>query len=72
MRGTSNGSAQRGKQKWLSWENTFRFAGLSLLLAETVNAEFLGGTFHSEFLLAGLALCGISIAQGWDKRKQDS
>jgi hypothetical protein len=44
------------------------FFGLGMIGFETVNAELLSGTFHLEFLLAGLALCGVSIAQ-WGDRK---
>lgn len=41
--------------------------GLILIGFEAVNAEIRGGSFHLEFLLAGLALCGISIAQWGDR-----
>lgn len=42
--------------------------GLALIGAEFINAEVRGATFHLEFLIGGLALCGISIAQ-WGDRK---
>jgi hypothetical protein len=54
------------------WKNTkekiLMFAGLGIISTEMVNAEMLGGVFHIEFLIAGLALCGVSIAQ-WGDRK---
>jgi hypothetical protein len=42
--------------------------GLILILGSFVNSELFGNTFHYEFLIAGLALCGISIAQFGDRR----
>lgn len=44
------------------------FFGIALVSAEFINAEIFSGTFHLEFLIGGLALCGISIAQ-WGDRK---
>lgn len=61
-----NGSRQ---DQWrLTREKILMFCGLLLIAAEFTNAEIRGGTFHLEFLLGGLALCGISIAQ-WGDRK---
>lgn len=45
------------------------FFGLALISAEFINAEVRGATFHIEFLIGGLALCGISIAQWGDRGK---
>lgn len=42
--------------------------GILVILFELVNAEALGRPFHYEFLLAGLALCGVGIAQLGDRR----
>lgn len=42
--------------------------GVLLVLFEFVNAELLDRPFHIEFLIAALALCGVSIAQWGDKR----
>jgi hypothetical protein len=58
----------RRAQWQLTREKILMFFGLMLIGAEFTNAELLGGTFHVEFLLGGLALCGISIAQWGDKR----
>jgi hypothetical protein len=53
------------------WKNTKEKVllsfGLGLIAVETINAEVFSGTFHLEFLLAGLALCGVSIAQWGDR-----
>lgn len=49
-------------------EQILMFFGLCLIAAEFINAEVRGATFHYEFLLGGLALCGISLAQ-WGDRK---
>lgn len=43
-------------------------SGLGLIMASFVNADILGNTFHPEFVLAGLALCGIGIAQWFDRK----
>jgi hypothetical protein len=57
-----------GDNKWGLREKILMCFGLGLIALEEVNAEILSGTFHYEFLIAGLALCGISIAQWGDKR----
>lgn len=44
------------------------FFGLTLIGFEAINAEIRGGSFHYEFLICGLALCGIAIAGWGDKR----
>jgi hypothetical protein len=49
-------------------EKILMFAGLAIVGIELVHAEIFSGTFHLEFLIAGLALCGVSIAQ-WGDRK---
>lgn len=55
--------------RWrLTREKLLMFCGLALICAEFVNAEILGGSFHYEFLIGGLALCGISVAQWGDKK----
>lgn len=57
------------RQKWrLTREKILMAFGLALIGAEFINAEVRGATFHLEFLIGGLALCGISIAQ-WGDRK---
>lgn len=61
----SNGGA-----KWrVTREKILMFFGLALISAEFINAEVRGATFHIEFLIGGLALCGISIAQWGDRGK---
>lgn len=49
-------------------ERLFTIFGLGILVFELVNAEAFGRPFHYEFLIAGLALCGIGIAQIGDRR----
>lgn len=63
---TNNGSGDKGWR--LNRERILMFFGLALISAEFINAELRGATFHLEFLLGGLALCGISITQWGDKR----
>lgn len=43
--------------------------GVCVILFELINGEVLGRTFHYEFLIAGLALCGIGITQIGDRGK---
>jgi len=62
---TGNGNGNGWK---VTKEKVLMFSGLTLIGFEAFNAELLMGTFHLEFLLAGLALCGVSIAQ-WGDRK---
>lgn len=58
--------------KWvLTRDNLLTMAGLIMLGFELVNAEALGRTFHPEFLVAGLALCGIGIFQKLDRGTKD-
>jgi len=54
----------------LTWDNALKIAGLVIIGFEAINAEILSGTFHPEFLLCGLALCGIGIAQGIDRSEK--
>lgn len=49
-------------------EKILTFCGLTLIAFEAVNAEVRGASFHYEFLVCGLALCGIAIAGWGDKR----
>lgn len=53
---------------WLR-ESILMVAGLALIGASFIVTEIQGGPFHVEFLVGGLALCGIGIAQFGDKRK---
>lgn len=58
-----------GRRRWaLTREKILMFCGLTLIAYESSIAEIIGETFHFEILLAGLALCGVSIAQWGDKR----
>jgi hypothetical protein len=67
--GPNENKEDNGYKAWrLTREKILMFTGLSLVTAEFVNSELIGGTFHYEFLIGGLALCGISIAQWGDKR----
>lgn len=54
--------------KWLRREGILFLLGVAVICVEVVNAEILGRTFHYEFLIAGLALCGVSITT-WGDRK---
>jgi hypothetical protein len=49
-------------------EKVLFFLGIILVIFEFFNAEVLDRPFHIEFLIAALALCGVSIAQWGDKR----
>jgi hypothetical protein len=49
-------------------ERIFTVFGLAILGFELINAEVLGKSFHYEFLIAGLALCGIGVAQIGDRK----
>lgn len=49
-------------------ETALMIAGLVVIFIEVINAEVLGRTFHYEFLIAGLALCGVSITQLGDRK----
>jgi hypothetical protein len=49
-------------------EKVLMFSGLGLIAFQAIHVQIFGGPFHLEFLLAGLALCGVSIAQ-WGDRK---
>jgi hypothetical protein len=53
---------------WHRREKILLVAGLVVIIYEVAIAEALGRQFHFEVLIAGLALCGISITQWGDKR----
>lgn len=60
------------REAWhLTREKILMCFGLGLIAFEAFNAEIRGAAFHYEFLLAGLALCGISIAQWGDKGSRE-
>lgn len=66
---TPNGQRRRAQERWpLTKEKILMFCGLGLIIYESTLAERLGSQFHFEILLAGLALCGVSIAQWGDKK----
>lgn len=48
-------------------ENILFAVGLAIIVGEFVHAELLGHSFHYEFLIAGLACCGVSITQLGDR-----
>lgn len=62
MTNNGNGSGWGLKEKVLT---SF---GMTLIGASWVNADVLGHSFHMEFVLAGLAFCGVAIAQWGDRR----
>jgi hypothetical protein len=70
------GSDNDRKDHHLHWkitrEKILMYSGLTLVGASFINSEILGGVFHYEFLIAGLALCGISIAQWGDRRSSSN
>lgn len=67
--GVKRGTNGQKERQWrLTREKILMFSGLCLVAAEFINAEVRGGTFHLEFLIGGLALCGISLAQMGDRK----
>lgn len=56
------------RRTWFSKENILFLLGVAIVVFEVVHAEVLGHPFHYEFLIAGLALCGVSITQLADRR----
>lgn len=66
---TTRNNQNGKKQKWLlTREKVLFVSGLLLTFSSFINADIRGGTFHYEFLIGGLALCGISITQWGDKK----
>jgi hypothetical protein len=63
--------SSNGEQWKLTREKILMTCGLVLIGASFVNSEIFANPFHFEFVLAGLALCGISIAQWGDKSKSE-
>lgn len=56
------------KRRWFQKrENLLTCVGIALIAGEFIHAELLGGTFHPEFLVGAVALCGIGLAQKGDK-----
>ena len=54
----------------LTKEKILLTAGLTLIAAEFAASEFFNRPYHIEFLLAGLALCGVTITQ-WAAKSED-
>jgi hypothetical protein len=64
-----NGDRQKERERWhLNRERIMMFAGLAIIFYESILAEKIGSEFHFEILLAGLALCGVSITQLGDRK----
>jgi hypothetical protein len=59
---------RKQKRSLFTRENILMGVGILIVLAEFVNAEVLGHTFHYEFLLLGGAFCGVGIAQLGDRK----
>jgi cytochrome c biogenesis protein CcdA len=58
------------EQKWsLTKERILMMAGLAVIFYTIGVVPFLHQQFHPEYLLAGVALCGVSIAQWGDRKK---
>lgn len=57
-----------GKRRLLTRENILFTLGIGIIVGEFFLSEVLGRAFHYEFLLAGLALCGVGITQLADRR----
>ena len=54
--------------KWsLTKEKILLFFGLSLVTATWIATEVFSKPLHLEYLIAGLACCGVAIAQWGDK-----
>ena len=65
-----NNNHNNGRRRWiLTREKILMASGLTVIAFQLFAAEPLGYTFRLEFLLAGLALCGVSIAQ-WGDHKE--
>jgi hypothetical protein len=61
--------AGNGSGAWrVTKEKILFFAGLAIIAYEITVPELLGEPFHFEVLIAGLALCGVSITQWGDKK----
>jgi hypothetical protein len=57
------------RERWqLTREKILMFFGLAMFVYEAVIVEAIGQRFHFEILIAGMALCGVSIAQWGDKK----
>lgn len=52
----------------ISRQSLLMTLGVAIIIFEVVNAEVLDRPFHYEFLIAGLALCGVSITQITDRK----
>lgn len=58
-----------GSGSWqLTKDKVLLSSGLSMIGATWIATVVFSRPFHYEFLLAGLALCGIGIAQLGDKK----
>jgi hypothetical protein len=61
-----------GKDTWkVTKEKLLMFAGLILIVFEAAASVLVMSTFRFELVLAGLALCGVSIAQWGDKNGRE-
>lgn len=58
---------KRKPRWWCTREGILMASGLAIILAEFINAEVVGGSFHYEFLIVGVSLCGVSITQWKDR-----
>ena len=52
--------------RWkIIWEPILKISGIGLIAATFLVTEFLGKPYHVEYLLVGLAMCGIPITTQW-------
>jgi len=49
-------------------ENILFALGIAMIIGTWINSEVRGRPFHYEFLIAGLALCGVGIATLGDRK----
>lgn len=61
-------NGDRRKRWLLTREKILMCCGLLLVGYESVIIDLIGEPFHFEIILAGLALCGVSISQWQDRR----
>jgi hypothetical protein len=64
----NSGVSTNGHKQWLLKRDKILLgAGLVVIAATFIVTEFLSGPFHIEYLFVGTTLCGIGLAQGFDR-----
>lgn len=64
----TEGEKENGHKQWLlKRDKLLLAAGLMVIAINFIATEYQRAPFHVEYLFVGMTLCGIGLAQGFDR-----